>query len=216
MTPPTLKINEIFFSIQDESTLAGKPAVFIRTATCNLRCDYCHTKFAFWDGTLMTVDGIVAEVKKYETQYVCVTGGEPMVQRTTIPLLQRLLDEGYIVSLETNGSISIKDVPLSVIKIIDIKCPDSGKSEQTAWENLDLVRSHDQFKFVVASKNDFDWAQKTCDQYKLHEKCTVFFLPVSGQVKPRDLGEWIISPKAKVPMQPQHHEEGGGPDETGV
>ena len=134
MEEASLKINEIFYSIQGESLLAGKPTVFVRTAACNLRCTYCDTRYSFWQGKVMPLEAIMAEVRKHETRYVCLTGGEPLGQRGIYPLMQRLLDEKYTVSLETNGSFSIKDVPLDVIKVIDIKCPDSGEAESMAWE----------------------------------------------------------------------------------
>jgi len=151
-TGVTIKINEIFFSIQGESLLAGKPTVFVRTAACNLRCTWCDTRHSYWEGALMKVEDILTEVQKFGGEYVCVTGGEPLGQRGTITLLDQLLQRGYTVSLETNGSFSIKDVPLKVIKVIDIKCPDSGEVDSLAWENLSLAQKDDQFKFVVASK----------------------------------------------------------------
>ncbi len=212
----TLKINEIFFSIQGESLLAGKPTVFVRTAHCNLRCVWCDTKYAYWQGEPKTIDEILAKVKEHETEYVCVTGGEPLAQKNVSELMSRLLAEGYIVSLETNGSFSIKDVPLKVIKVIDIKCPGSGESEKMAWENLEMVQPHDQFKFVVASKEDFDWAQELCTKHHLHEKCPVLYSPVYGKVKPADLASWILKAKAPVTMQMQLHKEIWGPEERGV
>lgn len=216
MSEVTLKINEIFFSIQGESLLAGKPSVFVRTSECNLRCTWCDTKYAYWKGDLLTIDQVLAKIKEHETQYVCVTGGEPLSQRGTYVLMRTLLDLGYTVSLETNGSYSIKDVPLDVIKVIDIKCPDSGVSEAMAWENLDLARQHDQFKFVVASRKDFDWAEKVCADHKLYEKCTVLYSPAYGLVKPAELAKWILDSKAKVTMQMQMHKEIWGPNERGV
>lgn len=216
MEQPSLKINEIFFSIQGESSLAGKPTVFVRTATCNLRCTFCDTRYSFWEGAVHSIDDIIKEVKRHETQYVCLTGGEPLGQKGSYPLMRRLLDEGYIVSLETNGSFSIKDVPLEVIKVVDIKCPDSGEAGNMAWENLSLVKPHDEFKFVVASKEDFDWSQKLCEEHKLHEKCSVLFSPVFGKVKPADLAKWILASKAKVTMQIQMHKEIWDPKERGV
>lgn len=212
----TLKINEIFFSIQGESTLAGKPTVFVRTATCNLRCHYCDTKYAYWQANLMTVEQILLEAKKHQSQYVCVTGGEPLGQKATIPLLQALLKEGYVVSLETGGSFSIKEVPLDVIKVIDVKTPESGEVDAMAWENLALARSHDQFKFVVGSRADFDWAQKICEDHHLFEKCPILFSPVYGKVKPAELADWILNSKAQVTMQLQMHKEIWGPNERGV
>lgn len=213
---PTLKINEIFLSIQGESLLVGKPTVFVRTATCNLRCTYCDTKYSFWQGKVMGLPEILAEVKKHETEYVCLTGGEPLGQKGIYPLMRQLLDQKYIVSLETNGAFSIKDVPLDVIKVVDVKCPDSGESESMAWENLDLIRPTDQLKFVVASQKDFEWSNALCQDHKLYEKCAVLFSPAYGLVKPADLARWILNSKAKVTMQTQMHKEIWGPNTRGV
>lgn len=216
MEEVNLKINEIFHSIQGESLLAGKPTVFVRTGTCNLRCTWCDTRYAYWRGTLMTVPAILEKVKEFGTEYVCITGGEPLGQRGTISLMQELLSRGYTVSLETNGSFSIKDVPLEVMKVIDIKCPESGESENMAWENFDLVRTHDQFKFVVANKKDFDWAETICKNHRLYEKCAVLYSPAYGLVKPADLAKWILESKSNVTMQMQLHKEIWGPKERGV
>lgn len=216
MTPVTLKVNEIFFSIQGESLLAGKPTVFVRTSECNLRCTWCDTKYSYWEGKLLTPEEIIQEIKKFETEYVCLTGGEPLAQRASYPLMKSLLDMGYIVSLETNGSFPITDVPKEVVKVIDIKCPDSGESDSVAWENLALVSKHDQFKFVVASRKDFDWAQSICEEHKLYEKCAVLYSPAYGLVKPADLARWILDSKAHVTMQMQLHKEIWGPKERGV
>lgn len=216
MEPVTLKINEIFFSIQGESLLAGKPTVFVRTTACNLRCNWCDTTYAYLDGKVMALEVILEEVKKFGAKYVCITGGEPLLQKNTTALMSALLAERYTVSLETNGSYSIKDVPFDVIKVIDIKCPESGESEKMAWENLTLARPHDQFKFVVASRGDFEWAQKICDEHKLHERCHVLYSPVYAKVKPAELAQWILDSNAPVTMQVQMHKEIWGPDERGV
>ncbi|MBI4403189.1 MAG: radical SAM protein [Deltaproteobacteria bacterium] len=216
MEAVALKINEIFYSIQGESLLAGKPTVFVRTASCNLKCRWCDTQQTPWQGKRMEIDEILTEVKNYQTDYVCITGGEPLAQKGSVVLIDKLLASGYVVSLETNGSFSIKDVPRASIKVIDLKCPDSGESESIAWENFSLVAKQDQFKFVVASKGDFDWALKICEDYKLNEKCTVLFSPVYGQVKPADLAAWILSSHAKATLQLQLHKEIWGPDEKGV
>lgn len=213
---PTLKINEIFLSIQGESLLAGKPTVFIRTSTCNLRCTWCDTRYSFWQGKVMPIAEILAEVAKHETEYVCLTGGEPLGQRAIYPLMTELLQMKRTVSLETNGSFSIKEVPLDVIKVVDVKCPDSGETGSMAWENLDLVRAQDQFKFVVASKTDFDWANQLCVEKKLYDKCTVLFTPSYGKVKPLDLANWILDSRAKVTLQTQLHKEIWGPEIRGV
>jgi 7-carboxy-7-deazaguanine synthase len=216
MSDATLKINEIFFSIQGESLLAGKPTVFVRTATCNLRCTWCDTKYSYWQGSVMTLSQILEKVKSFGGKYVCLTGGEPLGQKGSIDLMRELLKEGYTVSLETNGSFSIKEVPLEVVKVVDIKCPDSGETESMAWENLSLVRAHDQFKFVVASKADFDWALKVCHDHGLEEKCHILYSPVHGKVKPQELANWILDSKAPVTMQIQLHKEIWGPNERGV
>jgi len=214
--PLQLKINEIFYSIQGESLLAGKPTVFIRTAACNLRCTWCDTGYSFWQGKVMELGGIIAEVKKHTTKYVCVTGGEPLGQRNTIALMKLLLAEGYTVSLETNGSFTIKDVPPEVIKVIDLKCPDSGEEGANVWQNIDLALPHDQFKFVVASRKDFDWAQAICKKYELEKKCPVLYSPVYKKVSPADLAAWILEADAQVTMQLQMHKEIWGPNQRGV
>lgn len=216
MSETSLKINEIFFSIQGESLLAGKPTVFVRTATCNLRCTWCDTKYSYWQGNVMGIPEIVEKVKSFGSQYVCLTGGEPLGQRGSLDLMRALLTEGYTVSLETNGSFSIREVPLDVVKVIDIKCPESGETESMAWENLSLVRPHDQFKFVVASKADFDWALKVCGDHKLEQKCHILYSPVYGKVKPQELAQWILDSKAPVTMQLQLHKEIWSPDQRGV
>jgi 7-carboxy-7-deazaguanine synthase len=213
---PSLKINEIFYSIQGESLLAGKPTVFVRTSTCNLRCTWCDTRYSFWQGKVMPIDDILVEVKKHRTQYVCLTGGEPLGQKAILLLMQKLLTENYTVSLETNGSFSILTVPSEVIKVIDIKCPDSGESEQMAWENFDLVKPHDQFKFVVASKSDFDWSRKICADHRLYEKCSLLFTPAFGKISPLDLANWILASDVPMTMQLQMHKEIWGPNERGV
>jgi len=211
-----MKINEIFYSIQGESTLAGKPTVFIRTTACNLRCNWCDTTYAFYEGSEMSQEEILEKVRSYQSQYVCLTGGEPLAQKASLELLRALLQEGYTVSLETSGSFSIKDVPLDVIKVVDIKCPGSGESEKMAWENLSLVKPHDQFKFVVASKEDFDWALKVCKDHDLEKKCHILYSPVHGKVKPHELAQWILNSHAPVTMQLQLHKEIWDPNERGV
>jgi 7-carboxy-7-deazaguanine synthase len=212
----SLKINEIFYSIQGESLLAGKPTVFIRTATCNLRCTYCDTRYAFWEGKVMDLPSILAEVKKHEPQYVCVTGGEPLGQKGTYPLLRQLVDEGYTVSLETGGSFSVKDVPKEVINVIDLKCPDSGETSHMVWENLQLVKPQDQFKFVISSKTDFDWSHNIIKTHNLKERCGLLFSPVFQKVNPAELAKWILDEHAPVTLQMQLHKEIWGPHERGV
>lgn len=212
----TLKINEIFYSIQGESLLAGKPTVFVRTATCQMRCTYCDTRYAFYEGTVRSQDEILAEVVKHRTRYVCVTGGEPLGQRGVIPLMRRLLDGGYIVSLETGGGFSVGEVPKGVIKVIDVKCPESGEMKNMVWENLDLATAEDQLKFVVSSKADFDWAIALCRERNLTAKCPVLFSPVHEKVQAVELAEWILASHEPVTMQLQMHKAIWGASMRGV
>lgn len=216
MDETILKVAEIFYSIQGESLLVGKPTVFVRLAQCNLRCDWCDTPYAYGEGTPMTLDQILAEAGRHKTRYACVTGGEPLAQPATPVLLKALLDSEYTVSLETNGSYSVRDVPAEVIKIVDIKCPDSGESDKMVWENFELLSSTDQLKFVVASRSDFDWARQIAERYRLAEKCTLLFSPVHGKVQPLELANWILENEAPVTMQVPLHKTIWGPDSQGV
>lgn len=211
-----LKIHEIFHSIQGESTFVGKPTVFVRTSACNLRCTYCDTAYAFGRGTLMEIDEILAHVAKYPVRHVCVTGGEPLGQKGTVELLARLVDKGYVVSLETNGSFSVKEVPAGVVKVVDIKCPESGESEAMCWENLELTRSPDQFKFVVASRADFDWSRALCEKHALWDRAEVLFSPSFGDVEPKDLAAWILETGMPVTFQMQLHKAIWAPEARGV
>ncbi len=212
----TLKINEIFFSIQGESLFVGKPTAFIRTAICNLRCSWCDTKYAYWQGTVMTIPEILDVIRKYDTEYVCVTGGEPLGQQGSRALMHELLLQSYKVSLETNGSYSIQGVPAAIVKVVDIKCPGSGESDSVVWENVNMMQPHDQFKFVVSSREDFDWALAVCKTHDLYRKCHILFSPVFEKVTPRELADWILSAQARVTLQIQLHKQIWGPGERGV
>lgn len=203
--PQLIKINEIFYSIQGESTSAGKPTVFVRLATCNLRCRYCDTRYAFWEGTAWSVDKILDEVATYPTKWVCLTGGEPLGQRNIYPLMHELLARGYRVSLETGGGFSVKDVPPAVVKVLDLKCPESGESEAMVWGNTELLTPHDQVKFVVSSKADFDWSAKIAREKGLFEKATVLVSPVADKVTPKDLAEWTLASGLPFTLQIQLH-----------
>lgn len=211
-----LKINEIFYSIQGESLLAGKPTVFVRLSTCNLRCTWCDTRHSFWKGSVRSIQSIVDEVDSHGAKYVCVTGGEPLGQQGVYPLLEALLARNYMVSLETNGSFSIKKVPAAVIKVIDVKCPDSGEEDSFAWENIELAGPSDQFKFVVASRADFEWSREFVARHELTDRCAVLFSPVHGKVAARDLADWILESRQPVTLQSQMHKELWGPNTKGV
>ncbi len=200
-----LKINEIFYSIQGESLFAGKPTVFVRVATCNLRCTYCDTRYAFWEGRVRSVEDVMTEVRQFPTKFACLTGGEPLGQKASYELMRRLAGEGYTVSLETGGGFSVKDVPASIIKILDVKTPESGECGAMVWENLDLMTSQDQIKFVVCSKADFDWAAKLCQDNNLFDKCPILISPVADKVPYAELAQWTLESALPFTMQLQLH-----------
>ena len=200
-----LRINEIFFSLQGESTRVGLPTVFVRLTGCPLRCGYCDTAYAFHEGNTRTIDQVLAVVASHPTKTVCVTGGEPLAQRNCLTLLTRLCDAGYSVSLETSGAIDIAEVDARVSRIVDIKTPGSGESEKNRWENLPLLTTHDEIKFVLTSEADFDWAVAIVREKQLAGRCTVLFSPSFGQVEPAQLAHWILRAALPIRMQLQLH-----------
>ncbi|MFV0542587.1 MAG: 7-carboxy-7-deazaguanine synthase QueE [Marinicella pacifica] len=200
-----LKIHEIFYSLQGESTLSGLPTVFVRLTGCPLRCVWCDTEYAFGGGQWMTYAAILAEVAQHKTPYVCVTGGEPLAQKRVHGLINRLIDADYTVSLETAGALSVSDVHPKVIKIIDLKAPGSGEMMKNDYANLDLVSEKDQVKFVIADKEDYQWAVETLKKYAINQRCQVLFSPVADVLPPRQLAEWILADHLPVRMQIQLH-----------
>jgi len=200
-----LKIFEIFYSLQGESSRVGLPTIFIRLSGCPMRCHYCDTAYAFQGGVMMDIDDIMETIKKYNTHYVTVTGGEPLAQKEVLSLLKVLADQNYDVSLETGGGISIKEVDPRIKIIIDIKTPESGEDKKNHWENLNLIRAKDEIKFVLCSREDYDWAKKILDQYKLTERCHVLFSPVYQKLNATDLGNWILQDQLPVRLQIQLH-----------
>ena len=200
-----LKIFEIFYSLQGESSRVGLPTIFIRLSGCPMRCHYCDTAYAFHGGSMMTVDEIIKTIKKYDTRYVTVTGGEPLAQKEVLSLLKVLADQNYEVSLETGGGVSIKEVDPRIKIILDIKTPESGEEKKNHWDNLNLIHSKDEIKFVLCSREDYDWAKKILHQYKLTEKCDVLFSPVYQKLNTTDLGNWILEDQLPVRMQIQLH-----------
>jgi 7-carboxy-7-deazaguanine synthase len=200
-----LKIFEIFYSLQGESSRVGLPTIFIRLSGCPMRCHYCDTAYAFHGGSMMTVDEIIKTIKKYDTRYVTVTGGEPLAQKEVLSLLKVLADQNYEVSLETGGGLSIKEVDPRIKIILDIKTPESGEEKKNHWDNLNLIHSKDEIKFVLCSREDYDWAKKILHQYKLTEKCDVLFSPVYQKLNTTDLGNWILEDQLPVRMQIQLH-----------
>ena len=200
-----LKIFEIFYSLQGESSRVGLPTIFIRLSGCPMRCHYCDTAYAFQGGVMMGINDIMEAIKKYDTHYVTVTGGEPLAQKEVLSLLKVLADQNYDVSLETGGGISIKEVDPRIKIILDIKTPESGEEKKNYWENLNLIHTKDEIKFVLCSREDYDWAKKILDQYKLTEKCHVLFSPVYQKLNATDLGNWILQDQLPVRLQIQLH-----------
>lgn len=211
-----LKINEIFFSIQGESTSAGFPTVFIRTTGCNLRCSYCDTKYSYHEGSMRDLDDIVNETISYGAQHVCITGGEPLLQKEIFELMRRLCDAGLSVSLETSGSKSIRDVDPRVRVILDVKTPDSGAADSFLLENLDFAQPQTEFKFVICSPADFDFSENFCSQWGLFKKFAVLYSPSYGQVSELWLAETILAKKSPARLQLQLHKYIWSPTQRGV
>ena len=200
-----LKITEIFFSLQGEALTAGIPTTFVRLTGCPLRCQYCDTAYAFSGGEWMGIDEIMEQVASNSTRYVTVTGGEPLAQKASIPLLARLCDAGYRVSLETSGAIDIASVDPRVVKVMDIKTPASGEGKRNLLENIDKLTEHDQVKFVICDEADYEWSKHLMQQYHLHQRCEVLFSPSYTQLPAVDLAEWILRDALPVRMQLQMH-----------
>ncbi|HEY0975654.1 MAG TPA: 7-carboxy-7-deazaguanine synthase QueE [Solimonas sp.] len=202
---PRLKITEIFLSLQGESSSVGWPTVFVRLTGCPLRCHYCDTAYAFHGGQWMELDQILAEVARHGARHVCVTGGEPLAQKPCLPLLTRLCDAGYQVSLETSGAIDVSGVDARVRRIIDIKTPASGEVSRNRWQNLEQLRAADEIKFVICDRDDYDWAKDLLNQKALQTQCTVLLSPSQGQLEAAALADWILADRLPVRFQLQLH-----------
>jgi 7-carboxy-7-deazaguanine synthase len=200
-----LKITEIFYSLQGEARDAGRPTVFIRLTGCPLRCVYCDSEYAFYGGEWIEIDQIMEQVASYRTSYVCVTGGEPLAQKRCRKLLRDLCEKGYQVSLETSGAMDISVVDERVSRVLDIKTPDSGEAGRNLWANLDVLTTHDQVKFVLCSREDYEWARNEIRTRGLEESFDILFSPSWGQVNPTDLAEWVIHDQLNVRVQLQLH-----------
>jgi 7-carboxy-7-deazaguanine synthase len=200
-----LRVNEIFHSIQGESTHAGRPCVFVRLTGCNLRCVWCDTAYAFHEGSAWSVDEVVGRVGDYGCTLVEVTGGEPLLQPEAIDLMRALLGRGHEVLLETGGSLAIDDVPEGVQRIVDIKCPGSGEGDRNRWENLDALRPGDELKFVIADRADYDWAVGVLRARALSEKAPVLFSAVQEQLPAGELARWVLDDRLPVRVQLQMH-----------
>ena len=200
-----LKIFEIFYSLQGESSRVGLPTIFIRLSGCPMRCHYCDTAYAFQGGSMMSVDDIMRSIQTYDTRYVTVTGGEPLAQKEVLNLLRELADHNYDVSLETGGGLSIQEVDSRIKIILDIKTPDSGEEKKNHWDNLNTISVKDEIKFVLCSREDYEWAKQIMNQYQLHQKYSILFSPVYEKLDPTDLGNWILEDQLDVRMQIQLH-----------
>lgn len=214
--PDALSVNEIFFSIQGESTRIGEPCVFVRLAGCDLRCRWCDTEYAFNEGRRLDIATIIDNVRVFPTNLVEITGGEPLLQPGVHTLIRRLLELGKTVLIETGGHRDIRQVDPAAILVYDIKCPDSGMSAHNRWENLDHLRSQDEIKFVIASRKDYEWARRIVRDRQLASAHHVLFSPVWDSLQPRDLAEWILEDGLPVRMQVQLHKILWGPDARGV
>jgi 7-carboxy-7-deazaguanine synthase len=200
-----LKLTEIFLSLQGESTFVGLPTVFVRLTGCPLRCGYCDTEYAFHGGAWHEQAEVLATVAGFGVRHVCVTGGEPLAQKACLPLLAALCDAGHAVSLETSGALDVSAVDSRVVKILDIKTPGSREAARNRWANLPLLQGHDQIKFVICDRADYDWARSVVAEHGLADRHTVLFSPSATQLAARDLADWIVADRLAVRFQMQLH-----------
>jgi 7-carboxy-7-deazaguanine synthase len=211
-----MRVTEIFHSIQGESSYVGQPCVFVRLTGCPLRCTWCDTEYAFYGGTDISLEEILAKVKSYECALVEVTGGEPLAQPEAIPLIARLCDAGYRVLIETSGAIEISPVDKRAHVILDVKCPGSGMTDRIHWANLSRLTMKDEAKFVLVDRKDYDWARNVIAQYDLVNRCGLLMSPVFGSLEPRLLAEWVLTDRLPVRFQLQVHKFIWAPDMRGV
>jgi 7-carboxy-7-deazaguanine synthase len=201
-----VRITEIFYSLQGEARTVGLPTVFVRLTGCPLRCVYCDTEYAFSGGELFSIEDIVGRVARYQPRYVTVTGGEPLAQKQCIPLLRQLCDAGYEVSLETSGAMTVAEVDPRVVKVLDLKTPASGEVQRNDYDNIPLLTTNDQVKFVICDRNDYEWARFKLDEYQLAGRVSdLLFSPSFEQLNPRELAEWILQDNLPVRLQLQLH-----------
>lgn len=200
-----MRVNEIFYSIQGESTFAGLPCVFVRLTGCNLRCRYCDTKYAYYHATEFSIDDIEHQVLKYNCTLVEITGGEPLLQKETPELAHNFVKKGLHVLVETNGTQNIDVLSQPITRIMDIKCPGSGESKKIDWNNLDKLRPHDEVKFVISHQKDFDWAIAILNKYDLLTKAAILFSPAFSLLEPKELAQWILDTRLPIRLQIQQH-----------
>ena len=211
-----LKVNEIYYSIQGESSYAGLPCVFIRLTYCNLRCVYCDSEYAFYEGKDFTVAQILEEVKKYNCKLIEITGGEPLVQEDTINLMKTLCDNGFEVMLETSGSLKIDAVDARVKIIMDLKCPSSKMIYKNLYENITFLKPIDEVKFVISNREDYQWAKDNIEKFELNKRCIVLFSTVFAWLKPDVLVKWLLKDNLPVRFQLQMHKYIWSPTQKGV
>jgi 7-carboxy-7-deazaguanine synthase len=212
-----LTINEIFYSIQGESTRAGRPCVFVRLSACDLRCSWCDTPYAFHEGTKRSVDEVVAEIERHGCPLVEITGGEPLLQDDVYPLMDRLLERGFTVMLETGGHRPVNRVPPAVVKVVDVKCPGSGEADKNDWANLDRLSPHDELKFVVQDRTDYEFARELIGRHDLASRCAAILIsPVHGVLDLKTLSEWMLEDHLPARLQPQLHKYIWSPTIRGV
>lgn len=204
-TPHSLRVSEIFFSLQGEGSRVGLPTVFVRLTGCPLRCTWCDTSHAFSGGQSMSLAAILARVAEFPTRQVCVTGGEPLAQKACLDLLTALCDRGYDVALETSGALDVSLVDPRVSRIMDLKAPGSGEAKRNRWENLAYLRPHDELKIIIACRADYEWAKAQLAKYDLARRCPVLLSPAQGLIEPRELAEWILADGLPVRFQLQLH-----------
>lgn len=201
----SLRVTEIFHSLQGEAREAGAPTVFVRLTGCPLRCHYCDTAYAFHGGRRREIDGILAEVAGYGTRYVCVTGGEPLAQPGCRELVHRLCDAGYQVSVETSGALDIRPIDARASRVVDLKTPGSGECQRNRWDNLEALTPNDQIKFVICDRADFDWAREVIVAHGLGEHCPIWLSPSHGQQDPGELADWLVAARIPARLQLQLH-----------
>ncbi|MDP3589352.1 MAG: 7-carboxy-7-deazaguanine synthase QueE [Methylobacter sp.] len=200
-----LRITEIFYSLQGESSTVGLPTVFVRLTGCPLRCVYCDTAYAFTGGKKIAIDAVIAEAEQYGTRYITVTGGEPLAQPGCLELMTKLLDKGYQVSLETSGALDVSEVDPRVVKVMDLKTPSSDELSRNRYQNIDYLTPKDQVKFVIGNDEDYDWSKAVLAEYDLLNRCEILFSPVMGQQNPTELAEKILKDRLPVRFQLQLH-----------
>jgi 7-carboxy-7-deazaguanine synthase len=211
-----LKVNEIFYSIQGESTFAGRPCVLVRLTGCQMRCRWCDTEYSFYEGTWMRLDDVITEVLAFDCPLAEVTGGEPLLQPGVHPLMSGLCDRGLTVLLETGGGLDISGVDSRVRRIVDLKCPASGEAANNHWPNLDELRSTDEVKFVLADRGDYEWARRAIREYRIDRRCTIHLSPVWDALEPAQLASWVLEDRLPARVSVQLHKALWGAETRGV